>query len=826
MNTSAIKVMCTGALALILACGGGGGGAQPQVQSFPLTTCDSDAECDTGFFCSPVYCAAQCVPDGKGGCLPCNEGKVGQCLPKPQDTCDKVTCPPADQCVFMCNGACDYGTKECKDVSCVTACIPAPHECTTDADCGPGKHCEHMCAKGCAEPVFSSAGKAFTEKCPGMECEGVCVDDPTPPKKCAQDADCPEGFVCELVACPMVCIPDGKGGCLPCNDGYPGVCVPKPQWGCMSDSDCQPNETCQITCTGFCDAFATKEGSTPCWELKCFGQCLPKLGCDAIKCPEGYECEEVCALCPEPVFWAGGTGRSASCGECTAQCVPEPKPGPCNGDADCPDGYHCEPVFCTMQCIPDGKGGCLPCNDGFLGRCVPDPLEGCRDDSDCAPGERCRVFCTGFCDPMNGCSWGCHGECIAENGCTSDEDCGEGFHCEWLCTAGCAWTPQASHRPGESSVPPCDPGQGQCFGQCVPNQEQLCDKDEDCPPGFVCEPVFCAQADYCLPDGSGGCFLPPCNEGHLGVCVPAPNEGCKSDKDCEPGERCEIRCTGLCDPVYGCSNFCFGECVPNDCGDGCPEGFECVTICPDCVPGAECGPCIEQCVPVTPKAGKCNEDADCPMGYHCEPVFCTMQCIPDGKGGCLSCNDGYLGVCEPNPAKGCKSDADCDKDERCELFCTGFCPPGAYCTEVCQGVCVKANTGCQSDADCPEGFYCEMFCTKDCGPVPSGFEPPKCIESECVGQCLPKPTQCTSDKDCPPGYACVNQEHCPPCTYADPPCLAPCWSELTCVPFPAEGCRSDSDCKPMEKCDFVCPVTCTAQDCSQYCVGQCVGGQD
>ncbi len=832
MNRNSTWVICTGVLCLALACGGGGGQGQPQVQSFPLTTCDQDQDCNEGFHCSPVYCEDKCLPDGRGKCLPCNGGKVGECLPNPPTPCDEVNCPPGDQCVLMCNGACDPAAGECKDVACVTACVPAPEQCRTDADCGSGRHCEFLCLKGCTEPAFAGAGASRADRCPDMECLGTCVDDPPEPVKCSEDADCPEGFVCEPVLCPMMCAPDGQGGCLPCNDGFLGQCVPKPVSGCQTDVDCQAGEFCQVVCTGVCDAFAAgaaSDSSAPCWEQECFGQCMPMSGCAGVDCGPGYQCIEVCAACPEPRFATGTpkAGEMPPCGECLPQCVPVgPQPGPCNDDGDCPAGHHCEPVFCDMACVPDGQGGCLPCNDGFLGQCVPDAQQGCRDDAECAPGEKCQVYCMGLCDPTTGCGEVCQGVCVAQGGCTSDDECGEGFHCEWVCTAGCGYaTPDGAPRSTDPASPPCDPTMGECFGQCVPNPppEQPCDTDADCPAGFVCEPVLCVQAESCLPDASGECVPLPCNEGHLGVCVPAPQEGCQSDEECALDERCEVYCTGLCDPASGCGEVCFGQCVLAGCGGGCPEGFECVTACPDCPPGRDCrGECIEECVTVPPPADQCNQDSDCPPGFHCEPVLCTMDCIPDDQGGCLPCNDGFLGRCEPDAQQGCGSDADCAPDERCEVVCTGRCPPGAYCTDACFGVCVKKEAGCQADSDCPEGFYCELVCPADCGPAPAGAEAPACIGAECVGQCLPRPAECSSDADCPAGFTCVEQENCPPCAYSDPACGMPCWTQKVCVPKPTQGCRADSDCQPWQKCEFVCPMACTPEDCDEYCMGRCV----
>ncbi len=279
------------------------------------------------------------------------------------------------------------------------------------------------------------------------------------------------------------------------------------------------------------------------------------------------------------------------------------------------------------------------------------------------------------------------------------------------------------------------------------------------------------------------------------ACVLAPVQ-CQTDADCGPGKHCEFLCLkGCTEPVFGVA----------------PRAEKCQGM--DCV-----GTCVDDPLPPV----RCSVDADCPEGFVCEPVVCPMICIDDGQGGCLPCNEGFLGQCEPDAQKGCNSDAECGEGERCETVCTGLCPPGSYCVEGCSGVCVKKDAGCQANEDCPEGFYCELMCPSPCDPLPAGAEAPSCIGSECVGQCLPKPQECSSSADCPPGTACVEQGYCPPCVHSDPACAMPCTVQKVCVPQPVEGCRADSNCQPWQKCEVWCPMFCTPEDCGQYCVGQCV----
>jgi hypothetical protein len=809
--------MLVGALALLAAgCEAAGGGSKPGTQTFPLTYCDGDSECGTDLECTPVFCPDVCTPDGQGGCVPCNQGKRGQCLPKPGNHCgDDVTCTQEEACVKTCVGVCNPHTGQCTDVACKFECGPAP--CLGDADCQDGKVCDIGCVYGAFDPA--TGFKAADAAAQGL-CVGTCVT-PVVTRKCDGDADCAAGEVCEAVLCAMLCASDGQGGCLPCNDGFAGVCVPEPQEGCKSDADCGDGQYCSIACGATWDAFAPADKAMA--PEECVGQCVGS-GCGASgDCPEGFRCEQVCTACASEAQGAAYMGGDADangmmappdCGQCYGQCVPVSHPDdPCNVDADCPAGQVCEPVFCTMACIPDGTGGCLPCNGGHLGTCVDRPQSGCQDDAACAPGEVCQVACTGYCDPTMGCGDQCQGVCVpAAQGCESNAECAPGFHCELMCTGACP--PMPMNAAGDAM--PVDPGCGDtaCRGQCIQDAPLpgKCNADADCPPDQQCEAVYCA--DYCAADGQGGCL--PCNDGFFGVCVPRPQQGCQSDAECGPGEACKAYCMGSCDPNGGCSESCQGVCVPQEpgCSDvnPCPAGQECQMVCVDCAPavtsGTDClGGCYGQCVPVQPEPVPCDLDSDCAAGWHCEPIFCSAMCVPDGAGGCLPCNDGHLGQCAPNPQQGCQSDAECLAGEQCQTHCMGLCDPTWGCGEQCQGVCVPLSQGCTSDAECGEGEQCDLLCPPSCAGFasddPATGEPmPPCADAEaCYGQCVPRPFACGGDQDCAAGELC---------------------SQGQCVALPSAGCMSDAECLAGQVCQVFCPMTCSAEGCTQECSGQCV----
>jgi hypothetical protein len=301
--------------------------------------------------------------------------------------------------------------------------------------------------------------------------------------------------------------------------------------------------------------------------------------------------------------------------------------------------------------------------------------------------------------------------------------------------------------------------------------------------------------------------------------------------------ECRIQCMGGCSAGGGCTEACFGECVPKQSGCGpdqpCPAGFECQMMCVDCAPGTDClGGCFGQCIPTTQEI-RCNADVECGPGFHCELVFCTMECgaSADGaaKPACLPCNDGYLGVCTPDAQTGCQGDAMCAAGEVCQVLCTGVCDPNGGCKEECFGQCVPKQQGCSSDADCGEGWACEKLCPP-CGggatPTdPSGAEympAPPCVDAECYGQCVPRAATCGDGVACPAGQVCVEKFECPPCVYAEPACPMTCAVAFECVAVPSEGCKGDAECAAGQKCLIACPMMCSPEGCSQDCQGVCV----
>lgn len=203
-----------------------------------------------------------------------------------------------------------------------------------------------------------------------------------------------------------------------------------------------------------------------------------------------------------------------------------------------------------------------------------------------------------------------------------------------------------------------------------------------------------------------------------GSCGEAPPTGCYADDSCGDGQQCSIvdgagclpsRCD--CDTTTGtwaCTRDCaLGICIdkPVECegpnpagcvGTGCEPGEVCAIFpAGPCVPSScscdiETGIwfCTEDCgggVCVPEGATPCATDADCTPGAQwCEEnacvecdnsaFLCRIACEPGT--GLVTRNECHPCVCEADNA--CLSDSDCGSTERCAPGpdCLGWCPEG------------------------------------------------------------------------------------------------------------------------------------------------------
>lgn len=515
--------------------------------------------------------------------------------------------------------------EECADLGDICPSLSCENGNVLDADGCAICECNTVstCDQGAVDQVPECANPIFDE----TTCSWTCGGD-----VCFSDFDCGPGFFCAFTGA------DGNGDRADPIAG--GQCLPINQ-GCNSDEECGPGFICDFSGANGGGAEPPRDGEERPGDAPApppQGQCVfVDQGCFSdADCGRGFVCE----------FADAAGGLVAQAGVCVQQTEG------CSVDEDCGEGRHCE--------ILDNAGAIAI----FVGPgiCVDNEPVACRDDSQCAPGERCVETC-GF-DPTCPDCDRCLLVTVCEPAfvsCTSDAECREGEVCSIDGTSGGA---------NDRAIPCFDENNdGQCddisaTGTCIPViVDNSCETDADCAEGQFCNGGvdICACTTECRDDGMGGCLPCECPVG-LGFCEDiSTNTNCISDSDCADGTVCEII------GVTGCED------VPCEVG---PDGT------------MECRPCdpIPVGICVAPVAN-CFSDADCAADEQC-----VLQNVCDPATG-EACRPGFApqGTCEPRPATSCSSDADCAAGQLCDAadacLAPPNCNPGEACPDVCFGTC-------------------------------------------------------------------------------------------------------------------------------------------
>ena len=267
------------------------------------------------------------------------------------------------------------------------------------------------------------------------------------------------------------------------------------------------------------------------------------------------------------------------------------------------------------------------------------------------------------------------------------------------------------------------------------------------PLGGCCDPAAganaCEGSLICLDVPNG---TPTCHQ-------PAGNAICNVDEDCGVGGVCEG--VSLCDCEVDCmtemgtcavTGFPKACCSNNaDCGDG---GLMCV--------GGENNAGI--CKPVPPPVyGPCWNDKACMDGDICvgaQLCPCNADCDMDDQIGACEADPIAL-PCAVSPPVGCNPDDDCGEDNVCmftdqclpssctcdpadgQWQCTADCAAGACAPE--EEACGTPNpVGCKNDDQCPTGQVCFP-------PMPGECKPGGCHCSSANGTVGPWTWMCTKD---------------------------------------------------------------------------------
>lgn len=417
----------------------------------PENCCLVDDDCDPGNLCIGY----------EGGPWP--DAGTCQLIPEEGRCWSDADCPfPADYCEQA--AICGCGEKCMMEPGWCLHVIDPPNCCETDEECG------------------------FDLVCIGAEmgAGGTCLAEPAL-EDCYYNSDCGTGEYCiaqSVCSCDMNCISE-TGFCIPydvnccfdddeCGDGEqcigaslspwtePGVCKSQaPNGLCWQDAHCKPGQECQGASICPCDA-------------DCDGADMPG------KCVEG--CDDIDCCCSD-----GECGQGSVCVYLDDGniCLAEQPEGMCWQDSDCAEHEHCfggSPCGCNSDC--DGDGWDMP------GECKPTGGDMCcMTDADCPQffvGE--PMFClledgnpfvAGTCQPMAP-----FGKCWSEEDCYMVQTCqGNGFcPCGMDCQA-----------PGTT------------MGDCSPLPASCCYTDADCDDGNVCRGDSASEnmPGSCVPDPNG-----------------------------------------------------------------------------------------------------------------------------------------------------------------------------------------------------------------------------------------------------------------------------------------------------------------------------------
>lgn len=231
--------------------------------------------------------------------------------------------------------------------------------------------------------------------------DGVTVCDETTPtqssesSECDADADCSNGFTCQVVGAYDCAVPppgeDGEpssgGSCA--GGGEIKMCVPPPPSACdpaLASADCDAGLICVTytfeECSGsgsdpspICDADSEECDDTPDVSPECQSKaesvCVPKFlaPCQAdADCGGGFKCvaDQVCTddcAAPSP-----GDGDGNERPSCQSSCEPSSQKYcqlqqvSCTADADCAQGLSCEEFSSPSSeiCTVDGDEGSEP----------------------------------------------------------------------------------------------------------------------------------------------------------------------------------------------------------------------------------------------------------------------------------------------------------------------------------------------------------------------------------------------------------------------------------------------------------------------------------
>lgn len=643
-------------------------------QACLLNGCEAVAPATCGLFTcvdggsAGDVCAQSCV-DGSGAdddsrCVPQAHCDSGACVP---DLDDGRSCTNDNECT---SGYCGNGF-----------CCAGEDCCATDSDCpgfpGEGNVCNDRVSCQGSRGVVQCSASSQCETTSGVADDTGCGGSPEPAADscglfrdvfctgaadqtapscettCSQDTQCDAGAFCNAFGECELPGPDGttcgaNDECQSgnCDNGFccgSGVC-------CQSGSDCPD----QFRGDPVCDVPGACQGSVDVATCDNFTCGTLEDQPDDRGCTAGTLVSE-CSFYPSQ-FCIGGVEQSVpSCADS------------CDGDSDCDENAHCDPLGGSNVCLPDVGAG-----------------DACDEPSDCSVGLQCN---NGFC-----CAGG---EC-----CSTASDCpfatyGVAPFCQipGQCS-GQRFDPQctAANICSLNPVPVADDSgcDGTLANNCGAFPDIVC-SDDITQPTPMC-PTSCSTSGDCDPNafcnGSGTC------QSTGGVGAPCDNTAqCDAGMGlgCVDGVCCTSACNGGCEACNVAGSLGTCTAVPNgqdpdaECGEVSCAGYYAGFVGDTCFGRADAPASASTCN----GARACTDAADlCPsQGVGASAVTCDSLCQDTVNG---TCQGMLMGTCQnvtPSPATTSCGVGACQRTvNRCQSGSQQSCTPGSSSGESCNGV--------------------------------------------------------------------------------------------------------------------------------------------
>lgn len=523
------------------------------------------------------------VEDSCGGCASCINLTGGadplvMCL----RDCERTSwtdqaCPSGNTCVGLVGGGgvCLWGDCQTDDECRITRVDSNengeidPYDPATNPNGDRLKYFTDADIPNFAATCNVALGRCEHTGTPNAQAGDACTND----FQCEANGTCEEG-VCTKFDCDLAgneCAGDGV-----CIDGQ---CMKGCRWGVYTDGnpangpeDCAEGQSClwdgvntegvnggcvagnynDVTEENFGDTcLEDSECYSPNGEGSCFG--YPGLGLPRQCAVEG------CGVGPEGATLCGEGNSCVNFGDFQI-CAPT-----CTAGSQCDDGLACQ----------------IPAN-AESGFCVPF----CQDDEECA---------TGTCSKADGANVG-----LCETTCTDKNGCGEGLAC-----LGIADEPDA-----DAGTDAGDAGAGEPGGFCI----DICDVDEECPDGTVCNWRLGGFTNDNHFVRNGRCTAPCENDDACTV----EGESCSSANDNSDAKACSIWCdaAGQCGETQGClylePGAVVGQVTIDDTYGLCVDTCESAA---DCAAGTACRAILEGdntvCIATCLEPGDCREGETC-----------------------------------------------------------------------------------------------------------------------------------------------------------------------------------------------------------------------